>query len=118
MTRATSSFARLLRYYRLAAGLTQEELAERARLSVRAISDLERGVKALPHRHTVELLADALEIPVEDLEHAIERRRGPRQNRDKVNLPIPPTSFVGRDVEVRGVTNLLRQPGTRLVTVI
>ena len=117
MTRATSSFARLLRSYRLASGLTQEELAERARLSVRAISDLERGVKALPHRHTVELLAEALEIPVEVLEHAIERRRGPRATRDQVLLPIPPTSFIGRDVEVRSLTNLLRQPGTRLVTV-
>lgn len=117
MTRATSSFARLLRYYRLAAGLTQEELAERARLSARAISDLERGVKALPHRHTVELLAGALEIPVEDLENAIERRRGPRTKRDTMLLPIPPTSFVGRDSEIRDITNLLRQPGTRLVTV-
>ena len=117
MTRATSSFARLLRYYRLASGLTQEELAERAHLSARAISDLERGVKALPHRHTVELLAEALEIPVADLEQAIVRRRGPRANRDKILLPIQPTSFVGRDAEVSGVTTLLRQPGTRLVTV-
>ncbi|HEX3724394.1 MAG TPA: helix-turn-helix domain-containing protein, partial [Nitrolancea sp.] len=117
MTSATSSFARLLRCYRLAADLTQEGLAERARLSARAISDLERGVKAIPHRHTVELLAEALKIPVTDLECAIERRRGPREHRATVLLPTPPTSFVGRDVEVRGVTNLLRQPGTRLVTV-
>lgn len=117
MTRATSSFARLLRHYRLAAGLTQEELAERARLSARAISDLERGVKVLPHRNTVALLADALDIPVEDLEHALERRRGPRALRDKALLPIPPTSFVGRDAEIRDITNLLRQPGTRLITV-
>ena len=117
MTRATSSFARLLRSQRLVAGLTQEELAERARLSARAISDLERGVKVLPHRHTVELLAGALEIPVEDLERAIERRRRPLVQGDRRALPIPPTSFVGREVEVRGVTNLLRQAGTRLVTV-
>ena len=37
------AFGELLRQHRLAAGLTQEELAERARISVRAISDLERG---------------------------------------------------------------------------
>ena len=117
MTRATSSFARLLRYYRLAAGLTQEELAERARLSTRAISDLERGVKALPHHHTVELLAAALELPVGELERGIQRRRGPRGNREATRLPVPPTSFVGRDAEVRGVTALLRQPDVRLVTV-
>ena len=40
------AFADLLRRYRIAAGLTQEELAERATFSVRAISDIERGV---PH---------------------------------------------------------------------
>ncbi len=117
MTRATSSFARLLRYYRLAASLTQEELAERSRLSARAISDLERGLKAMPHRHTVELLAEALELPIEDLERAVPRRRGPRPTRARVPLPIPPTSFVGRDAEILDVTNLLRQPETRLVTV-
>jgi transcriptional regulator with XRE-family HTH domain len=39
------SFAEALRQQRLARGLTQEELAQRARLSVRAISDLERGLK-------------------------------------------------------------------------
>ncbi|MGA7670750.1 MAG: tetratricopeptide repeat protein [Nitrolancea sp.] len=117
MTRATSSFARLLRYYRLAAGLTQEELAERSRLSARAISDLERGLKAMPHRQTVELLAEALELPIEDLERAVPRRRGPRLARERLPLPIPPTSFVGRDAEIRAVTNLLRQPETRLVTV-
>ena len=37
-----ASFGDLLRGYRVAAGVTQEELAERAGLSVRAISDLER----------------------------------------------------------------------------
>ena len=117
MTRATSSFARLLRYYRLAAGFTQEELAERSRLSARAISDLERGVKALPHRHTVELLAAALDLSVDDLERAVARRRGPRSTRGTTTLPIPPTSFVGRDAEIRDVTTRLRQPGTRLLTV-
>ena len=39
---ATASFAALLRQHRQALGLTQEELAERAGLSGRAISDLER----------------------------------------------------------------------------
>jgi transcriptional regulator with XRE-family HTH domain len=49
-------FAKLLRRYRVDAQLTQEELAEKAGLSARAISDLERGVKIRPHRVTVELL--------------------------------------------------------------
>jgi tetratricopeptide (TPR) repeat protein len=40
--------------------MSQEELAERARLSARAISDLERGVKRTPRRDTVQLLVEAL----------------------------------------------------------
>ena len=35
----------LVRRHRTAAALSQEELAERAGLSVRAISDLERGIR-------------------------------------------------------------------------
>jgi len=35
-------------------------LAERARLSARAISDLERGLKETPHATTVHLLVQAL----------------------------------------------------------
>ena len=45
---------------RTAAALSQEELAERAGLSVRAVSDLERGVHQAPRLETVRLLADAL----------------------------------------------------------
>src|SRR5579872_1727410 len=56
------SFGYLLRRYRLAALLTQEQLAERAHLSHRTISDLERGAKHSPRRDTVLLLADALEL--------------------------------------------------------
>src|ERR1700674_464884 len=56
------TFGEVLKHERLAAGLTQEDLAERASLSARAISDLERGVKQTPRRQTVELLADALRL--------------------------------------------------------
>ena len=56
------SFGYLLRRYRLAALLTQEQLAERAHLSYGTISDLERGAKHTPRRDTVLLLADALEL--------------------------------------------------------
>ena len=48
-----ATFADLLQRYRRAAGLTQEELAERAHLSERGISNLERGVRRLPQRSTV-----------------------------------------------------------------
>jgi tetratricopeptide (TPR) repeat protein/transcriptional regulator with XRE-family HTH domain len=55
-------FAALLRNLRTAAGLTQEELAEAARLSYRSISDLERGINLSPRKETMRLLADALKL--------------------------------------------------------
>jgi transcriptional regulator with XRE-family HTH domain len=57
----TSAFGQVLRQLRIARGLTQEELADRARLSVRGISDLERGVKLAPRSTTLRLLANALD---------------------------------------------------------
>ena len=57
------SFGALLRRRRLAAGLTQEDLAGRSGLSVRAISNLERGITASPYSSSVRLLADALNLP-------------------------------------------------------
>jgi transcriptional regulator with XRE-family HTH domain len=70
-------FGPLLRALREQAGLTQEELAERSALSVRAISDLERGRTATPQRKSVSLLAEALRIEGDELERfrRLARRR-------------------------------------------
>ena len=54
------SFGGALRRLREAAGLSQEELAERAGLSSHAVSALERGTRTRPYPHTVRALADAL----------------------------------------------------------
>jgi DNA-binding XRE family transcriptional regulator len=55
-----SAFGSLLKRLRMDAELTQMELAERANLSVRGISDLERGINHTARRETVRALADAL----------------------------------------------------------
>jgi predicted ATPase/DNA-binding XRE family transcriptional regulator len=60
------SFGALLKKYRVAAGLTQEELAELAGLSTRGISDLERGIRRTPYKGTLELLAEALQLSAEE----------------------------------------------------
>jgi tetratricopeptide (TPR) repeat protein/transcriptional regulator with XRE-family HTH domain len=54
------SFSGLLRQLRTDAKLTQEELADRAAISARSVSDLERAKAQTPHRDTVQALADAL----------------------------------------------------------
>ncbi len=52
-----------LRQQRVAAGLTQEDLAERSRVSVRAIADLERGRTRKPYPSSVKALVRALGLP-------------------------------------------------------
>ena len=59
-------FGERLRRYRLATGLTQEQLAERSGLSARGISDLERGARGVPRKDTLQLLIQALDLPEED----------------------------------------------------
>jgi predicted ATPase/transcriptional regulator with XRE-family HTH domain len=56
------SFGEVLRRLRSGAALSQEALAERAGLSKRGISDLERGARQAPRLETVRLLADALAL--------------------------------------------------------
>ncbi len=57
-----SSFAAVLRVARHDAGLTLEELSESSGVSVRALSDMERGRALGPQRRTVVLIADALKL--------------------------------------------------------
>jgi predicted ATPase/transcriptional regulator with XRE-family HTH domain len=125
---ATSvKFGDLLRSYRLAAGLTQEGLADRARVSPRAISDLERGARQHPWRETVRLLADALGLEPSERSRLEAAARvagatsvaaGPAAFDDasvvRHNLPVPLSSFVGRQREMAAVRQLLAT--TRLLT--
>jgi transcriptional regulator with XRE-family HTH domain len=72
-------FGGLLRRLRDEAGLTQDELAEAARVSQRAISDLERGINATARKDTAVLLAGALGLdgPARALFVAAARGRAP-----------------------------------------
>ncbi len=63
---SSSDFGALLRQHRLAAGLSQEALAERARMSINGISALERGYRRTPQRETLGLLATALALGDEE----------------------------------------------------
>ena len=55
-------FGEVLRRLRTAAGLTQEELAERSEVSVRTIRGLETGKRTNPRMTTVQQLANALAL--------------------------------------------------------
>lgn len=76
-----SALGSLLRHHRMAAGLSQETLAERATLSVCAISALERGQRRYPYDETLALLVSALELTTADaavLKAAAARPKHPR----------------------------------------
>lgn len=63
------SFGTLLRQYRSAARLTQEELAARSGLGVRTVAYLEADRRGTPRRDTVLLLADALGLSPDERDH-------------------------------------------------
>ena len=115
-------FGMLLRRLREASGLTQEELAARAALSAKGISDLERGARRRPHPQTVRALADALELSEDgraSLLAAVPKRGGVAHADPSVTefiLPTPPASLVGRERGLEEVTGFLRRPEVRLLT--
>src|SRR5262245_60397253 len=60
MERVSRSFGDLLHHHRLAAGLTQHDLARSAEVSVRALRDIEQHRVRRPHARSVDRLASAL----------------------------------------------------------
>ena len=136
-----NSFGTRLRALREAAGLTQEELAEKAGLTSYAVSALERGRRQRPYPHTVRSLADALDTS--DAERAALTRAVPSRSAGataapdapdaaavpeqratdprpavtvRAGLPTPATRLVGRDAELTTLVRLLTSEDQRLVT--
>ncbi len=106
------TFGALLKDHRLAAGVSQEQLAERAGLTAQAISALERGFRRAPYRDTVRALARALALSPADA--AALAAAVPRGRADMVAaperrpvLPLPPSPLVGRVRELAEVEALL-----------
>ena len=120
-TMGPTDFGSLLRRRRLAAGLTQEELAERAGLSGRGVQDLERGIRRRPQPGTIRRLADGLRLDdgtrAELLAVGQRETVGPgitRHGSPAPPLPVPLTSFIGRGQELAELAELLTS--VRLLT--
>lgn len=117
------SFGVLLRTFRQARFMSQEELAERAGLSAAAVGALERGDRRHPYPHTVAALAQAMELTpaeraqlVEGLPQRSVRPGDDRPASDPSPLPIPLTPLVGRSNELATITRLLAGGRARWVT--
>jgi predicted ATPase/transcriptional regulator with XRE-family HTH domain len=108
----SSPFGEMLRAFRVRAGMSQEALAEASGVSVRTISDLERGQRPSAHLETVRLLASALDLSSDERRRLIESARpvGPvsasssrtriGESRWSASIPAPATPLVGRASEL------------------
>ncbi|WFE24993.1 NB-ARC domain-containing protein [Solwaraspora sp. WMMD791] len=111
-------FGQLVSSLRVAAGLTQEELAERTGLSVRAVSDLERNRVARPRRATITRLAAAFGLSEEELQRFRSAARpGPQPEVRRplslrpAQLPMDIPDFVGRSTLVDEISAELATAG-------
>ncbi len=116
----------LLREHRVAAGLTQEELADRAGISTRTVSDVERGLRGGIYRDTASRIAAALGLTgVDRVEfEATARGRQPpavtqtekHTDRHGFAWSVPLTPLIGRAEQLDAIATLLVGPAVRLTT--
>ena len=115
-----SEFAASLRRFREQVQLTQEELAERAGVSARTISDVERGLRSRIYADTASRLASALALQGPQRNEFVELARGraAREVTPASSLPHPLTAIIGRDHELaRVAAELDPSADGRLVTI-
>ena len=104
-------FGELLRTHRIGAGLTQQQLADFAMVSVRAIRDLECGRTRSPRAETVRLLADGLRLD-EDSRAELQLAGGRSSSRAAVAPPAPAGPgglIVGREAEAAALAAMLME---------
>ena len=97
-------FGQELRRLRVAAGLTQQALAQRSRLSEDAISAYENGRRRCPHSDTLEMLADGLGLGQDERRAlaATARSEGrPRDGRRAGRLPEHAAVFLSHTADLR-----------------
>src|SRR5215211_2299591 len=116
-----SRLGRLLRRHREQARLTQEELADRAGMSARTISDIERGVRARAYADTATRLSGALGLTDTDRAAFLNAARGPNSLKGAgypiSRVPRPITSLIDREREVGQLVTALDADEMRLVSI-
>lgn len=107
----------LLRSHREAAGLTQEELAARAGVSARTVSDVERGLRSRLYPDTAERFVTALGLDPGARDAFLQVARGRRLATPAFpRVPEPLTRLLGRDRELVSLIRLAAPGDARLVT--
>jgi predicted ATPase len=92
-------------------------------MSVRGLSDLERGARRRPYPETLRLLADALRLDGQERSALVAAaqpnpspRPATRAPAPYASLPTPPTSLIGRSQELAELAVLVTRPDVRLLT--
>ena len=122
---AEVTFGEWLRRRRKGMGLTQQQLAAKLHCSTIALKKIEAEERR-PSAQMVEGIAEILNIPLRERTSFLRFARGDWQSAPTVqiedtpwrvprtNLPIPSTSFIGREKEVEEIIQLVNK--NRLVT--
>jgi len=115
MSSTTPEFGTRLRSCRQSSGMSQQELAERSGLSVRAISDLERGRTRFPYQDSLGRLADALGLRGQartEFTAAAGRRLGTTEaataRRDRPGSRPPEPAAIGEPVAIEELARAQR----------
>ena len=118
----SQTFGAVLRGFRRRARLTQEELAERAGVSVRTIRNLESDRLNTPRLSSVRALAEGLGLEAEERQR-FDRLAGLDVEARHVaasttggSIPAPLSPLVGRDAEMSRLVEVVEGGTTRLVT--
>ncbi len=131
MSTARTGFGARVRKLRVAAGWTQAELAERAGISERAVSDIERGLRGTVYPANARRLATSLGVENTDLPAFLSEARGrseaatelgdeigPVPSAHRARVPVPLTRLLGRQSELVVCLAMVRDPDARLLTLV
>jgi tetratricopeptide (TPR) repeat protein/transcriptional regulator with XRE-family HTH domain len=116
-------FAAIVRANRQRLGLTQEELAAKAGLSVRGIRKIEAGRIGAPRPATVRLLADAFGFAGADRERFCQAAAGEPtgpwvRSAAPAQLPADVSAFTGREQQLSQLNTLLTGAGGKATAVV
>jgi transcriptional regulator with XRE-family HTH domain len=134
LTHEHSSFGQLIRRRRKALDLTQQQLAHRVGCSISLIFKIESDDRR-PSHQIAELLAKELEIPPDQRDLFLKVARQEKNIDDlrplpplsqpatprvfhslSSNMPLPLTSIIGREHELRTIMQRIQDPACRLLT--
>ncbi len=108
----------LLTRFRVARGMSQEQLALASGTGVRSIGDIERGRVRRPQRRTLAALAGALDLTSAERDELLRVERVARPHAHRRIAPLEVLPMIGRGVDLDQISRLLTVAGARLLTVV